>query len=107
MGTVVQFPGRSVPGRGFASRAGTRTRRFTQEMRDGLERLAARTTTARPVLFGEDDDGAEFCRFGDGLVVGWDRECRPILIDTVSGYVDRGPFGDWDEVYLFLAHFYA
>ena len=39
-------------------------------------RVLRRPPDARPLLFGKDDDGAEFCRLGDGLMVGWDRECR-------------------------------
>lgn len=92
---VVQLPGR------------TSTRRFTEKMRGSLACFAAHRPDAWPLLFGKDDDDAEFCRLGDGLMVGWDRECRLVLTDTMSGSVDCGPFHDLDEICFFLAYLYA
>ena len=91
MGIVVQFPGRA---RG----------RFTPEVRDDLTRLAPKVRGALPLRFGVDANGAEFCCFANGLMVGWDRECGLVLTDTRDGYVDRGPFDSVDEVCLFAAY---
>ncbi len=91
MGTVVQFPVRT---RGS----------FTPEMRDSLVRLAPNIRGALPLRFGKDSSGAEFCCFANGLLISWDRECGPILIDTFDGYVDRGPFHDLDEVCLLATY---
>jgi hypothetical protein len=90
MGTVVQFPVR---------RGGT----FTPEMRSSLAHLAAWTPGLRPLLFGTDGDGSEFCCLANGLMVGWDRERRLVLTDTLSGYVDRGPFYGLAEVCCIIA----
>ena len=72
-----------------------------------LARFAACKPGVRPLLFGTDGDGSEFCQLADGLAVGWDRRGRLILTDTLTGYVDRGPFHDLDEVCLFLAYLCA
>ncbi len=91
MGMVVQFPGR-VGGR------------FTPAVRDDLTRLAPRVRGALPLRFGVDANDAEFCGFANGLMVSWDRECGLVLISTLDGYVDRGPFDSVDEVCLFAAY---
>lgn len=85
MGVVVQFPG-SAGGR------------FSADMRDALVRFAARTPGVRALSFGVAADGSEVCRFGNGLVVGWDEQHRLILTDALSGYIDRGPFDGLDDV---------
>ena len=85
MGTIVQFPVRSG-------------NRFTPEMRSSLAHLAAQAPELRPLVFGIDGDGTEFCCLGNGLMVGWGRGRRLILTDTHSGYVDRGPFHSLAEV---------
>lgn len=85
MGTVVQFPARG---------AGA----FGAQVRNRLVRFADRTPAVQPLSFGEAPDGSGFCRLGNGLTVCWDRERRLILADTLSGYVDRGPFDGLDEV---------
>ena len=89
MGVVVQFPG-----------CGGRL--FTARMRDVLVRLAETTPGLHPLSFGKDHDGSEVCRLGNGLSVGWDRR-RLVLTDTVTGYVDRGPFESLDEICLLIA----
>ena len=91
MGIVVQFP---------SSTGG----QFTAEMRDVLVRFASRTPGIWPLLFGLDCNGAEFCRFANGLMIGWDRGRCMILTDTNSGYVDRGPFRSLDEVCLLITY---
>lgn len=85
MGIVVQFP----------SRKGGQ---FTAEMREALVRLAHETPGALPVVFGKDGDGAGFCCFANGLMIGWDRAGRLVLTDTATGFVDRGPFSSLDEI---------
>ena len=91
MGTVVQFPVRT--GGCFSTR-----------MRDGLVRFAAGRSGVLPLGFGREPDGSEFCQLGNGLKVGWDREHSLVLTDTVSGYVDRGPFNGLDDVCLLVDH---
>ena len=85
VGAVLQFPVRK---RG----------RFDAETRAHLARLAARMPGIQPVSFGYDERGAEWCRFGNGLMMSWEQPGRIILTDTVSGYVDHGPFDSLDEV---------
>ncbi len=89
MGTVVQF-------RRYWGEL------FTPEMRNSLVRLAAGTPGAQPVVFGKDGDGSEFCCLGNGLMVGWDRRRRLVLTDTLSGYVDHGPFESLEEICLLV-----
>lgn len=85
MGMVVQFP------RGAGGQ-------FTAEMRRSLVRFAGRISGSHPLMFGKDGDGSEFCCLSNGLMVGWDRRQRLVLTDTLSGYVDHGPFRSLDEV---------
>jgi hypothetical protein len=94
MGVVVPFPGRSPS-------------YFTPEMRSTLARHAAGAPGALPLAFGKGGDGAEFCHFANGLMIGWDRAGRMVLTDTTSGFVDRGPFNSVDEVCLILAYLAA
>jgi hypothetical protein len=95
MGVVLQFPGYNAE------------RRFTTEMRQTILRFAARTPGAFPTAFDLDDDGAEVCRLANGLVIGWNRWHRLVLIDTVSGFVDRGPFRGVDEICSLIAYLAA
>lgn len=88
-GMVLQFPVRK---RG----------RFDAKTRAHLGRLAARIPAIQPLLFGYDEQGAEWCRFGNGLVMSWEKPDRMILTDTFSGYVDRGPFDSLDEICLLV-----
>lgn len=91
---ILQFPSRAV-------------RRFTQPMRAALDQLAACTPGAAPVMFLENPDGSETCLLGAGLQIDWDRAGRLVLTDTVSGFVDRGPFGDLDDVCLLVSYLAA
>ena len=92
-GKVVPFPRH---GRG----------RFTAEMRDVLSRFAREVLNRQSLAFGLDSEGSECCRLDNGLVIGWDQG-RLILTDTLSGYVDRGPFSSLDEICLLIADFSA
>jgi hypothetical protein len=94
MGRVVQFPRRA-------------RRQFTAEMRGRLAHFAATVPSFQPLVFGEDGDGSEFCCFANGFMVGWDRWQRLVLTDTLSGYVDRGPFDDLDEICLLIIYLTA
>lgn len=95
MGVVVQFPGC------FADR------RFTPEMRQTILRYAGAAPGALPAAFGADGDGVEVCDLANGLRIGWDRWHRLILVDTVSGFVDRGPFRSVDEICILVAYLAA
>lgn len=90
MGVVVQFPGRMAG-------------RFTPEMRDTLAGIAGMVPNALPVVFGTDGDGDEFCCFGNGLMISWDRRRHLVVTDTTSGFVDRGPFASIHEVCALIA----
>lgn len=94
MGVVVQFPRCSAG-------------RFTPEMRSTLARHAARAPGALPLVFGTGADGSEFCRFANGLMIGWDRRGELTLTDTASGFVDHGPFHSVDEICLIVAYIAA
>ena len=95
MGVVLQFPRFSAE------------RRFTAEMRQTILRFAARAPSALPAAFDTDSDGAEVCRLANGLVIGWDKWHRLVLTDTVSGFVDRGPFKSVDEICTLIAYLAA
>ena len=95
MGVVLQFP------RAYADR------RFTPEMRQTIFRFAQAAPDVLPVIFDADSDGVETCRLANGLVIGWDRWHRLVLTDTVSGFVDRGPFRSVDEVCMLIAYLAA
>jgi hypothetical protein len=71
-------------------------------MRDTLARFAREVLNSQSLAFGLDNEGSECCRLDNGLVIGWDRG-RLVLTDTLSGYVDRGPFGGLDEICLLIA----
>lgn len=86
-GRVLQFPVRK---RG----------RFDSDIRAHLGRLAAKTPAIQPLSFGHDERGVEWCLFGNGLMMSWERPGRMILTDTLSGYVDHGPFDSLDEICL-------
>ena len=75
---------------------------FDSDTRAHLGRLAARTPAIQPLSFGHDERGVEWCLFGNGLMVSWEQPGRIILTDTLSGYVDRGPFDSLDEICLMI-----
>ena len=95
MGVLLQFPRLSAE------------RRFTAEMRQIILRFAARAPGALPAVFEADSDGTEVCRLANGLVIGWDERHRLMLTDTVSGFVDRGPFKSVDEICTLIAYLAA
>ena len=95
MGVLLQFPKLSTE------------RRFTAEMRQTILRFAARAPGALPAAFDADSEGTEVCRLANGLVIGWDKRHRLVLTDTVSGFVDRGPFESVDEVCTLIAYLAA
>lgn len=91
MGTIVQFPGRTGG-------------QLTAEMRSSLARFTAKMPGTQPLVFGKDGEGSEFCYLANGLLISCDRRQRLVLTDTLSGYVDTGPFDSLDEIYPLIAY---